>query len=553
MRLTIASLDGRRATDAFYYGGRRPVREAVLRSGHRVTGTPNHLVLTCDDGQLAWRRLDELEPGDQVATQYGDDLWAPAPASFADFVPSPSWGSQKVIAIPEAMTERLAFVLGAYAAEGHISRSTHTVKISNADETVIARLVALMTEIFERVPKVVRPVGRCPSVELSSKRLVEFLDYLGCGNGAAHKRVPDAILRSPRAMVLRFIEGLSLDAYLTTTGMAKWAICVDSPRLLDDLQAILTNLGIVHGRVSKYNAPYDKTFDEVYAAGREAQRLVGMIDFAEPHKALRAAEIASRQYHQTTADVVPGVSGRELYELIPAGTSGRSGAGTGLRQRHRHLVDPRTTDVSRESVVRLAEIPGVELPEWLQQVVERNLHFSPVTSVIDAGEREVFDISVPGTHAFVANGIVNHNTVNLPQAATVEDIADAYLQAWRMGVKALAIYRDGSKTAQALRTEAHDVQGAAEDGAFTQEQVDTLIAQAVDAAVAETAVAAREEGRSEALRAAGPARKRMPRERQSITHKFSIAGHEGYITAGMYDDGSLGEIFLTDIGKEGST
>ncbi len=52
---------------------------------------------------------------------------------------------------------------------------------------------------------------------------------------------------------------------------------------------------------------------------------------------------------------------------------------------------------------------------------------------------------------------------------------------------------------------------------------------------------------------AGPRRKRMPRERQSITHKFSIAGHEGYITAGMYEDGSVGEIFLTDIGKEGST
>ena len=51
----------------------------------------------------------------------------------------------------------------------------------------------------------------------------------------------------------------------------------------------------------------------------------------------------------------------------------------------------------------------------------------------------------------------------------------------------------------------------------------------------------------------GPHRKRMPRERQSITHKFSIAGHEGYITAGMYEDGSVGEIFLTDIGKEGST
>jgi ribonucleoside-diphosphate reductase alpha chain len=123
-------------------------------------------------------------------------------------------------------------------------------------------------------------------------------------------------------------------------------------------------------------------------------------------------------------------------------------------------------------------------------------------------------------------------TVNLPQDATVEDIADAYTQAWRLGIKALAIYRDGSKTAQALRTDAQKDVDVPE-----QADIDAIVEQAVGRALAD----------------AGPQRKRMPRERQSITHKFSIAGHEGYITAGMYEDGSVGEIFLTDIGKEGST
>jgi ribonucleoside-diphosphate reductase alpha chain len=117
-------------------------------------------------------------------------------------------------------------------------------------------------------------------------------------------------------------------------------------------------------------------------------------------------------------------------------------------------------------------------------------------------------------------------TVNLPASATVEDIADAYTQAWRLGVKALAIYRDGSKTAQALRTDAQDAKPEAVD---------------IEAAIAE------------AVAKAGPQRHRMPRERNSITHKFSLGGHEGYITAGMYEDGTVGEIFLTDIGKEGST
>ncbi len=120
------------------------------------------------------------------------------------------------------------------------------------------------------------------------------------------------------------------------------------------------------------------------------------------------------------------------------------------------------------------------------------------------------------TQPFISGAI--SKTVNLPQTATVEDIADAYTRGWKGGLKALAIYRDGSKTAQALRTDAQDEKGA-------EAEVVVL----------------------------PPERKRMPKTRESITHKFSIAGHEGYITAGKYEDGSVGEIFLTDIGKEGST
>ncbi len=121
-------------------------------------------------------------------------------------------------------------------------------------------------------------------------------------------------------------------------------------------------------------------------------------------------------------------------------------------------------------------------------------------------------------------------TVNMPSEVTADDIADAYTQAWRLGVKALAIYRDGSKTAQALRTDA-------QQDAPSPVDVEAEIQKAVADAVA----------------SAPPRRNRMPRERESITHKFSVGGHEGYITAGKYDDGTVGEIFLTDIGKEGST
>jgi ribonucleoside-diphosphate reductase alpha chain len=189
-------------------------------------------------------------------------------------------------------------------------------------------------------------------------------------------------------------------------------------------------------------------------------------------------------------------------------------------------------------------------------------------------------------------------TVNLPEAATVEDIMDAYIQSWKLGLKAVAIYRDGSKKAQPLmaaakkeeaarrgtrdeksdkndkaareRLPVEDIAWAAlspEAKAFTLEVV-----RVVNASVPNTGSAAAEallkEQQATALdavhRSVGPIgderhsappkalRHRLPGERHSLTHKFNIAGHEGYITVGQYKDGAPGELFIR-MAKEGST
>ncbi|HRC08584.1 MAG TPA: hypothetical protein PLV41_10250, partial [Miltoncostaeales bacterium] len=104
-------------------------------------------------------------------------------------------------------------------------------------------------------------------------------------------------------------------------------------------------------------------------------------------------------------------------------------------------------------------------------------------------------------------------TVNMPNEATPEEIASAYMLAWKEGVKALAIYRDGSKRTQPLST----------GGSMP-----------------------------EPIQAARPVRRRMPDEREAITHHFSIADHDGYITVGKYEDGSPGEVFMK-MAKQGST
>jgi ribonucleoside-diphosphate reductase alpha chain len=115
-------------------------------------------------------------------------------------------------------------------------------------------------------------------------------------------------------------------------------------------------------------------------------------------------------------------------------------------------------------------------------------------------------------------------TVNMPSNATVEDIEKAYMEAWKRGLKAIAVYRDGCKRTQPLNT--------------SKEQMkDTRAA----APAAEPVVTAEPKA----------VRRRLPDERQSITHKFSIGGHEGYLTVGMYEDGTPGELFIV-MAKEGS-
>jgi ribonucleoside-diphosphate reductase alpha chain len=114
-------------------------------------------------------------------------------------------------------------------------------------------------------------------------------------------------------------------------------------------------------------------------------------------------------------------------------------------------------------------------------------------------------------------------TVNMPEETTVEDIMRAYTESWKLGLKALAIYRDGSKRSQPLNTSLDKLK-------------DTSGKAGAQAAAPE---------------APRLVRRRLPDERKAITHKFSIAGHEGYLTVGLYEDGNPGEIFVT-MAKEGS-
>src|SRR6202162_5727250 len=138
-------------------------------------------------------------------------------------------------------------------------------------------------------------------------------------------------------------------------------------------------------------------------------------------------------------------------------------------------------------------------------------------------------------------------TVNLPEAATVDDIMNSYVEGWRLGLKSIAIYREGSKRSAPLNTrKTRDMGGTTED-------VDVALDITVDREDFQKRILELEQELTE-LRGKidKPIRHRMPDTRMSLTHKFEIAGHEGYITVGLYEDGQPGELFI-HMAKEGST
>ncbi|PIR52653.1 ribonucleoside-diphosphate reductase, adenosylcobalamin-dependent [Candidatus Peregrinibacteria bacterium CG10_big_fil_rev_8_21_14_0_10_49_10] len=119
-------------------------------------------------------------------------------------------------------------------------------------------------------------------------------------------------------------------------------------------------------------------------------------------------------------------------------------------------------------------------------------------------------------------------TINLPNEATIEDIKSAYLLSWKLGLKANALYRDGCKMSQALSSQSDKKEDTSSEEVAEKEIVEKVVIKEV------------------------PRRRKLPDERMSITHKFSVAGHEGYLHVGLYENGAPGEIFIK-MSKEGST
>jgi adenosylcobalamin-dependent ribonucleoside-diphosphate reductase len=514
INLRVASENHQQIAKEFYYGGKRNTVKIILKDGRTIEGTPNHKIkAVTDNGRFEWVRLDELSERQYIGIKFGDNVWSDKDACINFKQPS-LYGCQKEILIPTQVIPDLGWLLGVYIAEGNMSESNWTVRITNNNNKVLHKVKRLGSTLFGLEGKITRDKrNNVGSICFHSKSLYLLFTYLGAAGSAETKKIPRSILQSSEKTIRNFITGLWLDGYVRKSN-ATAAICLKSKTIIRQLQILLTNFGIRSNQIQKYNKEYKSYFYELLVHGEQLRKfkfLFGPLDDDWKQNTLEkhCNNIAFKKHNRIYSDVFPCYK-EKIQDFVTKQAK---------RSSYPSLFDNRTKNPSWQLIADIFDTHEkdiLELPE-VTSILDWNIHFVQVDS-IENSSAEVYDFYVPENNAFIGNGIINHNTVNLPSDATIEEVENTYLNAWKEGLKSIAIYRDGSKEMQPLTTKKIEVDTVTEPN---EEQWSAF-------------------------------RKKLPDTRQSTTHKFDVGGLKGYLTCGMYESGDLGEIFIRSQ-KEGTT
>ena len=403
IHLGVWGLGGPEPASHFYDGGRSPTLRIRTRLGYGIEATPEHPLLRLGTGgEVTWRRADELRPGDFVAVQRGQGLFGSETRIDFEYRRNGRCDHSKPVRL-EALDEEVAYVLGLLTGDGCLTFRNRVI-LSSADPEI----VEAFRRFAERLGLHVFRSGEARPYDhiIASAQLYQLLLHLGLSAGkAAEKRVPGAVLRAPREIVAAFLRGL-FDTDGTVSGRDGYpSLCSSSAGLIDDVQLLLLDFGILAAtRLRRVRVGEGiTTYHELEMRGRDADRFFDEIGFALDRK----QNLRGEGRFNTNVDVVPYVG-----PMIHAAAR----AAMLTRAIHKRLYD---YEIGRRapSYAKLQEILGllaacsVANEAWrrLEEMWQRNLFWAEIVS-IEPGEAHVYDLTVPGTHSFCANGFVNHNT-----------------------------------------------------------------------------------------------------------------------------------------------
>jgi ribonucleoside-diphosphate reductase alpha chain len=393
-----------------YYAGEKPATHIRLDNGAELTGsTESHRVYT----PAGWKRMAELRPDDLVVGRFvashGEGS-AALPAADAYRT------NAKLVTMPERMSPQLAQFLGMLAADSHTTLTTGVVGLTSASQEVLDEFTALATELFGLTPRhtIEARNSNVQYLTLNSRVLCRWIQAL-IGEGAYNRRVPQQVLAGSAEEKLAFLRGVSLDGYVHTL-FGLYVYAGMSRQLAYGVAEMCRSFGIPLVRMHQGLVAASGNMSYKVLVSNELQELVSCV---EPQK--------NGEAHYATYQVLVNqeiATATRLPTSHPFYSALRS-----IKQRKAPHCDNRT-----------AERFG-----WTE-----NIPVFRVTHVEDAGVLPLYDIEVEDAHEYTVNGIVSHNTINLPNSATYDDVRGAYMQAWELGCLGITIFRDGCKGEQVL-------------------------------------------------------------------------------------------------------
>ena len=454
--ISVVSPQGEERADAFYYGGYRETRRVRLQYGFQIEGTPNHRIhVLAEDGTVVFKQLDELKPGDTVVLYAGQRRFGRPGRALPTFTGKFRTNSKR-ITFPTHMSEDLAFFLGCLTSEGAIT--VNGVNISNQDRELLETLAEISEGLFGLRGHIGKdPRNNVHYLQINSRALRHWLvSDLGLVPGAANKVIPTCVLQAGESEVRAFLKGLFLDGYVTQDGRL-FGFTVASEKLVRQLHVLLLNLGVV----ATVRQATDRAWN-LTVQGGELSRLAEFIGFVETWKNERLAhrDEGREQRYRNYSRLLP----REVTQALQRM---KETAAVSLRSAYAE-----TQDWARYQRVRTNLQAGHRLECGDARTVYEHLKagggVSPFANrffshdgedrvyvkveAVSAEFAEVFDLHVPGSHAFIANGLCNHNTINFPEHATVDDVKTAYFLAWRLGCKGITVYVTGTRKEVVLET-----------------------------------------------------------------------------------------------------
>jgi predicted Ser/Thr protein kinase len=421
IELQLSTSTGVETSAQLYRAGLSKTKRIVTRRGFVQEGTHEHRVqVVNDEGVLVWKRLDQLQDGDWVVLQKGQNLWGQDVAL--------DWQSNRrahalKIRVPKKMTPALARWLGYLMAEGD-TQSNGTIRFANVEDELRTDYIQLTQQLFGITPRTYQGV-----VQLNSVALLDFLKYLGFKTGAYNKEIPWSVLQSSREAMLEFLAGyFAGDGTVNLKGRLSWTTA--SETLAQQLQIVLLNLGVVARRViTRSRAAKEqekKEYWTITAAGADADLLASQMRLLPQRKLLTYEKVSAGILRAGRADTIPNTIGywQNISEQIQTNVMARAMAvgGSGYRTRedayqilgedytNLHMLRTGTNTCTRAIATKvLGKLEGwVEPPPGLHTLLNPSLFYDQVVAIED-GEAECWDLNVPGSNTFIANGFVNHN------------------------------------------------------------------------------------------------------------------------------------------------